>query len=255
MFTLIIWCSGSVLELVILLRAVQQKTLVKYPFFYLYVASLFLADASLYLVSVFYPSAYTTWNWNAGFLNIILSAGILLEIFKHALTPYPGAERFARTSGLLIFALLFSFGIAYLMFAQGAVESRFTVARNLERNLLAVQAIFLGALVAVIFYYGIAMGKNLQGMILGYGLCVASTLITLAVRSYAGHSFNAAWIVIQPLCYWVSLFVWMVALWQYEPNPSPRFAADIARDYEAFALGTRARVEEMRENLGRAARP
>ena len=42
MLTLIIWWSGIILELAIMLRAWQQKTLTKYPFFYLYVASLLL---------------------------------------------------------------------------------------------------------------------------------------------------------------------------------------------------------------------
>ncbi len=66
-------------------------------------------------------------------------------------------------------------------------------------------------------------------MIVGYGLCVATTLMTLAVRSFAGPSFDAAWILIQPVAYWICLFVWMSALWSYAPNPLPLTAADIAR--------------------------
>jgi hypothetical protein len=252
MLTLIIWWSGIILESVILLRALQQRTLGKYPFFYLYVASLLFADGSLYVLSLVNPAAYPKWNWNAGFLNIIVGGGILLEIFKHVLAPYPGAERFARIAGLVIFALLFAFAVVYLIVEPAPSE---TMSRNLERNLLAVQAILLSGLVGVIFYYGIAMGRNIQGMILGYGLCVATTLMTLAVRSFAGPSFDAAWILIQPVAYWICLFVWMSALWNYEPNPLPLTAADIARDYESFVSGTRARVGEMRSNLGRVARP
>lgn len=256
MLNLIMWWSGIVLELVILLRALQQKTLGRYPFFYLYVASLLCADGFLYVVYRIYPAVYHTWNWNAGFINIIIGCGILLEIYKHALPAYPGAERFARISGLVIFAVLFLSGIAYLILARSSPDSRMTIARNLERNLLAVQAIFLSSLVGVIFYYGIAIGRNIRGMIVGYGLCIATTLMTLAVRSFAGPSFDAAWILIQPVAYWVSLFVWMSALWSYAPNPVPSAAAgDLAADYESFVSGTRTRVGEMRSSLGRAARP
>jgi len=255
MLNLIMWWSGIVLESVILLRALQQRALRRYPFFYLYVASLLCADGFLYVLYRINPAVYHTWNWNAGFVNIILGCGILLEIYKHALPAYPGAERFARISGLVIFAVLFLSGIAYFIFVPSSPESRMTIARNLERNLLAVQAIFLSTLVGVIFYYGIAIGKNIWGMIVGYGLCIATMLMTLAVRSFAGPSFDAAWILIQPVSYWICLFVWMSALWNYEPNPLPLTAADIARDYESFVSGTRARVGEMRSNLGRVARP
>ena len=100
-------------------------------------------STSLYRIN---PAVYHTWNWNAGFINIIIGCGILLEIYKHALPAYPGAERFARISGLVIFAVLFLSGIAYLIFVPSSSESRMTIARNLERNLLAVQAIFLSSL-------------------------------------------------------------------------------------------------------------
>jgi hypothetical protein len=255
MLNLLMWWSGIALEALILLRALQQKTLGRYPFFYLYVASLLCADGLLYILFLVNPAAYPKWNWNAGFVNIIVSCGILLEIFKHVLPPYPGAERFARISGLVIFAVIFLSGIAYLIFAPGAPESRMTIARNLERNLLAVQAIFLSSLVGVIFYYGIAIGRNLRGMIVGYGLCVATMLMTLSVRSFAGPSFDAAWTLIQPIAYWVCLFVWVSALWNYQPNPVLLTAADTERGYDSFVSGTRTRVGEMRSRLGRAARP
>jgi hypothetical protein len=252
MLTLVIWWSGIIFESIILLRALQQKTLGKYPFFYLYVATLLFADGSLYVLSVLDPAAYPKWNWNAGFLNIVVGSGILLEIFKHVLAPYPGAERFARISGLVIFGLLLSCGVVYLIVAPAPSQ---TMARNLERNLLAVQAVFLSSLVGLIFYYGIAMGRNIQGMILGYGVCVSTTLMTLAVRSFAGTSFDAAWIIIQPVVYLICLFVWTSALWNYQPDSAPLAAADIARDYDAFVLDTQTRVGEMRSSLGRAARP
>ncbi|MGD0963446.1 MAG: hypothetical protein ABSA57_06040 [Candidatus Acidiferrales bacterium] len=255
MLTLLIWLSGVALEFTILLRALQQKTLGKYPFFYLYVASLLLADACLYVLLLVDPAVYARWNWNVGFLNILLSAGILLEIFKHVLAPYPGAERFARIFGLATFMMILSFGIAYLFFAPHAVGSWMRRASNLERNLLAVQAIFLSSLVGVIFYYGIAIGRNLQGMIVGYGVCVATTLMALAFRSFAGPSFNAAFTFIQPIAYWVSLAVWVSTLWNYQPNPVPLAAGGIERDYDSFVSGTRTRVGELRSYLGRAARP
>jgi hypothetical protein len=62
---------------------------------------------------------------------------------------------------------------------------------ELERDLRTVQAMFLFGLLGVISYCGIAIGKNMKGMILAYGLYIATSLVSLAVRSYA-PSFDAA---------------------------------------------------------------
>jgi hypothetical protein len=57
------------------------------------------------------------------------------------------------------------------------------------------------------------------------------------------------------MAYWVSLFVWVSALWNYRPNPAPFAAADIERDYDSIVLETRNKIGEMRSHLGKAARP
>ena len=82
-----------------------------------------------------------------------------------------------------------------------------------------VQAILLAGLLQVISYYGISMGKNLRGMILGYGQCIGVTLIAIALRSHFGRHFQNAWSLVQQLTYLAALAIWAVALWSYRPNP------------------------------------
>lgn len=250
--TLVIWWSAIVLESLILVRGFQQKTLSKYPFFYLYIASLLLSDGPLYFVFLTHPAAYPKWNWNAGFINIILGCGILLEIFKHVLTPYPGAERFARVSTIVIFVVIFSFGVGYLLFAPNTFESR--LMSRLERDLLAVQAVFLGSLVAVICYYAIAVGKNLQGMVLGYGLCIGTTLMMLAVRNFTGKELNSVWMLVQPLTYAICLAIWARTLWRYEARTGLMETSIAESDYESVAAATKDALGTMRSHLGRVSR-
>ena len=250
--TLVIWWSAILLESLILVRGFQQKALSKYPFFYLYIASLLFSDGPLYFVFFSHPQAYPKWNWNAGFINIILGCGILLEIFKHVLSPYPGAERFARISTIVIFVVIFSFGAGYLLFAPNTFESR--LMSRLERDLLAVQAVFLGSLVAVICYYAIAMGRNLQGMVVGYGLCIGTTLMMLAVRNFTGQELNSVWVLIQPLTYVVCLAIWAATLWRYEARAGFTAVSVTESDYESVAAATKDALGTMRSHLGRAAR-
>jgi len=40
-----------------------------------------------------------------------------------------------------------------------------------EKDFLTVQAVFFLGILGVIFYYGLPLGRNIKGIILGYGLC------------------------------------------------------------------------------------
>jgi hypothetical protein len=252
MMTLIIWWGGILLEFLVLFRGFRAKIVSKYAFFYVYIASLLLADTSLYFVYVMSRSSYEKWNWATGFLNLVLGCGILLEIFKHVLSPYAGAERFARIAGLAAFAAIFCFAILH----PGLSDAAKLGARNagLEKDFLTVQAILLFGILGVVSYYGIAMGKNLKGMVCGYGLCLATSLMTLALRAYLGPVFNSAWAFIQPFVYMVSLLVWVVMLWSYHPDPFPEAGIRLEEDYEAFAERTRDMVGAMRTQFVKAAR-
>lgn len=254
MISALIWWACIVAEAAILVRAFRAGMLGKFPFFYLYIASLLFTDVPLYFVYVFDRGAYPYLNWDAGLLNLVLGCGILLEVFRHGLLPYPGAERFARIAGLSVFLVIFGVLVICLAAFPGIFQSSL-MNNSLERNLLAVQGIFLCCLMAIIRYYRIVLSKNIRGMILGYGLCIGLTLSAIAVRLYAGTLFNAAWLYIQPLSYFLCLLLWARSLWRYEPVPALRFEAPLIPDYEAFATTTKGTMEAMRSNLGRAARP
>jgi hypothetical protein len=125
---------------------------------------------------------------------------------------------------------------------------------ELERDLRTVQAMFLFGLLGVIFCCGIAFGKNMAGMILAYGLSIATSLASLAVRSYA-HSFDAAWSTIGPFSYLVSVLIWLTAPWSYRPNPVPALAIQPETDYEDLVSRTQTMMGAVRSHFAKAARP
>jgi hypothetical protein len=101
MLTVVIWWVGVFFEALILIRGLRGRTLAKYPFFYLYIASLFVSDGALYFLYLISPASYPRWNWNAGLLNILLGCGILLETFRHVLLPYRERRNSREEPGLL----------------------------------------------------------------------------------------------------------------------------------------------------------
>jgi hypothetical protein len=248
-----IWSVGILLEALILFRGFQGKFVSRYPFFYAYSGCVLFVSVLTYFVYAQDSTSSGMWYWGAQLVSLISGYGILLEIFNHVLSPYPGAEKFARVTGFIVFGVIFCFALAYpLMRSQWSPAGTMV---ELERNLRTVQAIFICAVSCVISYYGIAIGKNMKGMIAGYGLYVATSLVILAVRSYAGVRFDEVWKVVQPLSYDISLIVWSVTLWSYQPNPVAERSIQLEADYETCVARTRSLMGGMRSSLGKVARP
>jgi hypothetical protein len=123
-----------------------------------------------------------------------------------------------------------------------------------ERDYRTVQALTIAGVLAVIYYYRIDVGKNLRGIIAGFGLYVGSTILSHALRAFAGSSFGQEWSIIQPYTYFVSLLIWAMTLWSYAPVPVPDVSPEPTRSYEAFARGTKEELGAIRAQVGRAER-
>jgi hypothetical protein len=253
--SLVMWRVGMVLESFILFRGFRGKTLARYPFFYAYIACALADDVSGYMQYWFKGwASYVKWFWLGEFLTLIAGCGIILEIFRCVLSPYRGAERFARIAGFATFVVIATFALVYphVMPASSHKGTMF----ELERDLRTAQAIFLVGLFGIIRYYGIAMGENMRGMILGYGLSVGAFLVGLTIRSYAGVPLPGTWnVIMEQASYGVAVFIWIGSLWSYHPNPVPDASVRLEEDYEAFAARTRSTVGALRSRLARVAQP
>jgi len=249
-YSLVIWSVAAVLHLLILIRAIRASILTKYYSFYAYVFTALVGEILLYALWVERPASYEKTYWALQFITLLVGCGIILEIFRHALAPYPGAEKFGTIVVLAIFGAVFCFTVLYRLLGPPSGAALF----ELERNIRTFQAILLFCILAVTSYYGIPIGKNLKGMISGYGLYIATSLVTLAVRSYAGVRFAQAWAYIQPLSLDLSLAIWLIALWSYHPNPFPDATIHLEEDYEALAARTKRTLGAMRSRLAKAGR-
>lgn len=227
-----IWLTGIVLEFLLLARSLQTRLIGRYPFFYTYSGAVLLMA-----ILLLFPDLYRRWYWSTQFFTLLLGYGILLEILNHALAPYPGAERFARITGLVAFGLIMSFVVIFPI-----IRSRWSVTstmQDLERDFRTVQAVFILGLATVISYYRIGLGRNMKGMISGYGLYIGTSLISLALGSYSANLFRGASRVFRPVTFDISLIIWVVALWSYSPDPAPAPGICLEEDYEAFVARTR----------------
>jgi len=252
MLSLLLWLAGLLFELLLLVRAVRTKTLTRYFCFYAYIFCIFAVSAGLYIGRSLSPSFYDAWYWPTQFATLAMGCAVVLEIVRQALAAYPGAERIARLASCAVFAVTFCYLEWHV--ARRMDWSTVNATVELERDLRVIQALVLATVLAIVFYYRIELGKNVTGMIVGFGAYVGVSLTTLELRSFLGPRFNAGWGNLQTISYFFALIVWTVALWSYSPNPKPPTTGRNGTGYDALVHGTRAQLESVRSSLRGVAR-
>jgi hypothetical protein len=253
MLSLLIWRAGILLEGLVLVQGFRAKLATRYSAFYLYILVMFLSDSLLYALYRVNVQSFYKWAVFGGYITLFLGCGLLLEIFRHAFGPYAGAEKIAKVAGTAALIGIVVFAVVYLLISPRTSAASATFI-PLQRNFLLVQAILLIGLLRVISYYEIALGRNLKGIILGFGQCIGTTLIAFALRAYIGHRFQAATSYLQQVSYLSSLVIWLVALWSYRPNPVPETRISAEADYDRLASRTRDMVGAASAELVRVER-
>ncbi|HTZ75131.1 MAG TPA: hypothetical protein VMB47_14505 [Candidatus Aquilonibacter sp.] len=243
--------TGVILRSLILLRGWQSHIIATYFWFYGYVVAGLVGDTVVALALREGVHSYRAVYWAAQLSTLAFGCAVIFEIFRHVLKPYPGAEIFARSLLLVTFGLIFFSGLIYARVASAAAARTFI---GLERDVRMAQVLFFVAILAVIFRYGLPIGRNMRGMISGYALYIGTSLLTLAFRAYAGLPFDSIWRVLQPLSSAVTLCIWLAALWAYHPNPAPSPRVALGSDYEELVAATRGGVTAVRSYLERSLR-
>jgi hypothetical protein len=253
MFAGLLWGTGTTLEGLLLFRSIKERMFSSYPAFYVYLSYIFLESFVDSYVYLFQPARYVKFYWYTQFLSVALGYGAIWEIFRQALKHYPGAARMARSVLAIIFFLVFSKVLFGALTSPLLLLARTTA--ELERSFRIVQAALLMAIMSLLAYYAIPVGRNLKGMIAGYGLFIGVSVIILTLRSYLGDSFQPVWQYLPAITYYVVLLIWCFTLWSYQPNPRPEPEVGIERHYQLLAARTTGLLVQMRGLLAKAIRP
>jgi hypothetical protein len=254
-FTQIVWLGGLFLEGVILIRSIQGKSFAKYSLFYVYIASVLVTSAALWVIYIYVakPSVNVAVYWPAQYITLALGCGVIFEISRHVFAHRVTLDRLAR------WTMLATFGLIFLLVAVHAfLLPQWNVATNtadLERDLRVAQALVLMTIIFLTAYYRIEIGKNIRGMIVGFGVYVGASVLSLTVRLFIGPRFGTAWQIIQSSAYFAALAIWAFALWSYEPErpssgPSDSDGAS-GGGYQALADQTQEVLDSIGDQLGR----
>jgi hypothetical protein len=247
MLTLIILWFSVILETLLVVRGLQAKLIFRFPWFYSYIAFVLLESISLSGLYRSSPELYAKLYWICEFAALILGSLVLFEIYRIALRPYPGTARIARN--LLYFVFAMTFAKVLVNQSYGSMWWPAATFEELERNLRVVQAFAILAIAIALIGYAIPCSRNLKGIMIGYGLFVASSVVQLSLLTHLGVWFHTFMVYTQPFAYVVVLGIWTVALWSAAPEPvSPRAAPDLATDHPS--LVAQAEQDLQRADLG-----
>jgi hypothetical protein len=249
--TQFLWWGGIVLEAFLLVRCVRGRFYREYPGFFSYIAVVLLASILRYSERQ-NPSTYALVYWYSQVVSLVAGYVVILEIYRRALRDYPGAARMAQTLLMAIFVLV----ISKAVFAS-AGSTGWSIARTceeLEHDLRAVQATVLIAILGLLAYYRIPLGRNLKGILLGYGIFVGMSVTLLTLRFGFGDRLPLVYRYLPAWIYLAVLMIWCTALWSYHAIPVPETKPGLERDYQSLALGTRRLLIHARTHLTRAVR-
>ena len=249
MLTDAIWSLAILLECSLILRGIVGRWAKHYRVFYFYISFVFFQDILSVVVSHWSQRAYQYAYWITEFLGVLIGCGIVFEIYKAGLELYPGTARMARNLLGFVFVLAFT-----KAFVDAWNDPRWLPAAStmeLERNARIVQVLALAVLAALFSVYRVPFGRNLRGMVLGYGFYVAASIPQLTFAASEGGRFVAFWGYLAPASYDVALLLLVVHLWSYEPQPTPARTVLLEQHYQQIAAATRRRLDEARGYVGK----
>ena len=249
MFSHSIWLIGIALELALIVRGVQRGLLRRYPVFYSYVAFVVFTDILLFAAR---PTAhsYLYLYWIAEFAGLLFGCLVFFEFYRVALKPYAGTARMARA---LLFVLFIIAAVKTIVTLMNVPEWWFYARpAQVEGVLRVCQLLAILALTLIFLFYSIPFGKNLRGILLGYGFFVSWSVLCLALVAAGVAKADSFWSYTYPISYVLSVVVWTVHLWSYQPNPIPDRAIPLEQEYQRVAAATQRRLHTARGYLAKA---
>jgi hypothetical protein len=250
LFVQVIWWLAVALESLLLIRGVLGKWASRHHIFYVYL--LFIVSQSFVRFAAYRTSAHAYFYayWITEFIGVLVGCGILFEIYKIGFAAYPGTARMARNVLFLIFILVFTKALVDTSNDPHSWLAASTM--EVERNVRIVQAVAIAALASVFAVYAVPFGRNLRGIVLGYGFYVTVCIAQLKFGAVAGGKYQDYWLALGPVSYLFALMIWTAHLWSFQPQPAPVPAQRLEHDYQKVANATRRRLQEARGYLGKA---
>jgi hypothetical protein len=193
----------------------------RYPFFY---TQLFCSMTGTIIVQIAYAHyslgpRYAAWYWPFELVTTAISSTLLLDILRYTLSNFTNTRRIALALQLLLGIAALAVCLLTLYVVPSSPKLLGTL---VERGFRFLEAFFLAATIGLAIRNRLPIGRNVRGIILGYGLIVITNLVFFAVAFYVGYARLRRWNWVPGAGYDVAFIIWLISLWRYHPNPVPK---------------------------------
>jgi hypothetical protein len=208
---------GLPVEGLLLWRLLSRRLFRCYPYFSAFV----LCDFVCNLVLIAVASVHQVWFRFTSGAALIVSAlmGFLIiwEVLRAVFPRHTTLRSLARNIllGICLFALP---SILMLGWSQANVihfPYKY-VPPVFEQYLTLAQAVLLLAVAALAGYYRLPLGRNIRGLVFGFGLYLSLCAVNFATLQIVS-GFLPYWQLLSPALYIGLLVFWIWAFWEYSP--------------------------------------
>jgi hypothetical protein len=211
--------GALLLVTLLILRGVGCRHAKLFPLFYSYLIYLFCSTVAGYVVYWTRPSYHASVYWFSYVLSIVVEFAVLAEISDHIFQPFPAIRNLGRA---LMIAISLGFGAAYIL--PTILRSHGMQMALLDFALRAslTKAVILVALFYAAHHFGLRLGRNVAGLMLGFSIYLGVNIANFACVENFGNLYASILWVMSPIAYTLCLLVWTGALWEFAPMPGAR---------------------------------
>jgi hypothetical protein len=235
LLTKTLWIVPLILQGAITLVMLRRQLVRIFPVFFSYTVLVLSRD--IILLFLRYPTnLYSLVYWCGEALAVLLGLGVVFEILKHVIPPYPFLG--------IVWKAVWIFGgiaavtaVSLLVFSSGGsgTDRVLETIILLERAARFLQVCLLLAVLALMSRLGLTWHHYSLGIASGFGIYSAIDLLALEFRAHLHFVSDAAFVLIRPAAYNLAALIWAAyflrAWWSTPVERLP--ASDLAEWNEA----------------------
>jgi hypothetical protein len=212
-YEIALWLGAAVMQTVIAFVMLRRKLNSEYPFFFSYTIFQVINAFALYAVYqvASSPLTYYYMYWTLTSIGILISFGVIQEVFFNAFKPY---EALRDLSSMLFrwsaAVLILVSGVAVIVTASETVGEVSTWITGVGRSVRLMQCGMVIFLILFTKYLGISPRHFLFGVAAGYGFYASVNMIVMTMFSRFSLFTELTLSVINSLSYNIAVGMWLV---------------------------------------------
>lgn len=212
------------LEAGLLARAFVTGGLKRHTLLYSYVAFVLVSDITCASVDHLSPENYASVYWFFVTGRTLAEFGVLWGVSDFIFKPYPSLRLLGR-----LWAALATVAFVVLYWHQLGWAPGLSAAHFLDLLKLSAltKSVAIAGILAAARKFRIPLGRNAGGVLLGFVIYYAISVVNFAAALQFGRSIYEnvlSWLA--PLSFVFCMMIWMTALWNLDPVPAAEGSVD-----------------------------